>query len=90
MAAVFEPRIQAVRGERMLLSYQALALSDRYTHNASTLIKDGLLHGDLPQIAALCAPRPVTLASLVDPMKRVVDRTTAQAAYRLAGNVTIA
>lgn len=90
MAAVFEPRIEAVRGERMLVSYQVLAQSDRYLHNASTLIKDGLLHGDLPQIAALCAPRPVTLVDLVDPMKRTVDRATAQATYRAAGNVTIA
>ena len=62
----------------------------RYTHNASTLIKDGLLHGDLPQVAALCSPRKVTLVELVDPMKRLVDRASAQAAYRLAGNVTIA
>jgi cephalosporin-C deacetylase-like acetyl esterase len=90
MAAVFEPRIEAVRAERMLVSYQALAQSDRYTHNASTLIKDGLLHGDLPQVAALCSPRRVALVDLVDPMKRVVDRATAQAAYRAAGNVTIA
>ena len=43
----------------MLLSYKTLALSDRYLYNASAFLKDGLLHTDLPQVAALVAPRPV-------------------------------
>lgn len=70
MAAALDPRIRAVTAERMLVSYKTLALTDRYTHNASIMLKDGLLHGDLPQIAALAAPRPVTLIEPVDAMKR--------------------
>jgi hypothetical protein len=54
----------------MLASYKTLAMSDRYLHNASVFLKDGLLHTDLPQVAALAAPRQVTLIEPVDAMKR--------------------
>lgn len=89
MAAVFEPRILSVRAERMLASYRTLALSDRYLHNAAAFLKDGLLHGDLPQIAALTAPRPVTLVEPVDAMKRPLPRAEAAALYGAIANVTL-
>ncbi|MBS1828678.1 MAG: acetylxylan esterase [Acidobacteria bacterium] len=72
MAAVFEPRIRALRAERMLASYKLLAESDRYSHGASSLIKDVLLHGDLPQIAKLAAGCQITMVEPVDAMKRRV------------------
>ncbi|MBL8178075.1 MAG: hypothetical protein JNK48_25585, partial [Bryobacterales bacterium] len=72
MAAVFEPRIQALRAERMLASYRLLAESDRYAHGASSMIKDVLMHGDLPQIAALATGCKITMVEPVDAMKRRV------------------
>jgi cephalosporin-C deacetylase-like acetyl esterase len=89
-AAALDPRIASLSAERMLLSYKSLASTDRYLHNASIFLKDGLLHTDLPQVAALAAPRPVSLIDPVDPMKRVVRTADAAAAYRIASNVTLA
>ena len=89
-AAALDTRIASLTAERMLLSYKTLASSDRYLHNASAFLKDGLLHTDLPQVAALVAPRPVTLIDPVDPMKRVVNAATAATIYRIATNVRIA
>jgi hypothetical protein len=41
-------------------------------------------------VAALAAPRPVSLIDPVDPMKRVVRTADAAAVYRIASNVTLA
>jgi cephalosporin-C deacetylase-like acetyl esterase len=89
-AAALDPRIASLDAERMLLSYKTLASSDRYLHNASLFLKDGLLHTDLPQIASLIAPRPVTLIEPVDAMKRRVNGAAASEAYRVASNVKFA
>jgi cephalosporin-C deacetylase-like acetyl esterase len=69
-ACALDTRIASLTAERMLASYKTLAMSDRYLHNASVFLKDGLLHTDLPQVAALAAPRQVTLIEPVDAMKR--------------------
>ncbi len=89
MAAVFEPRIRALRAERMLASYKTLAEADRYTHGASCLLKDGLLYGDLPQIAGLAAGCRVTLVDPVDAMKRRMERGAVERLYAAAGNVRV-
>jgi len=89
-AAALDSRVASMTAERMLLSYKTLASSDRYLHNASVFLKDGLLHTDLPQVAALIAPRPVILIDPVDAMKRRLSGATAAAAYRNATNVRFA
>jgi cephalosporin-C deacetylase-like acetyl esterase len=80
-AAALDPRILAVIAERPLLSYASLTQVDRYLHTAAIFLRDVLQHFDLPQVAAALAPRPLTLLSPVDPMKRSVDLPTAQRAY---------
>ena len=72
-AAALDPRISGVVAQRGLVSYQSLAQVDRYTHGAGIFIRDVLKYFDLPQIAAAVAPRPVTLISPLDPMKRSVE-----------------
>ncbi len=92
-AAALDARVNSVVAERGLLSYRSLAQVDRYTHNAGIFIRDVLKHYDLPQVAAAIAPRPLTLLSPNDPMKRHVnsEATVAEAyrftreAYREAG-----
>jgi cephalosporin-C deacetylase-like acetyl esterase len=88
-AAALDERIQSVTAERMLLSYRTLAVTDRYTHNASSFAKDILLEADLPQVAALAAPRKVTLVEPVDAMKRPVPRAEARSVYRGHTNVSV-
>jgi cephalosporin-C deacetylase-like acetyl esterase len=91
-AAALDPRITSVVAERGLVSYRALAQTDRYTHSAGIFVRDVLKHFDLPQVAAAIAPRPLTLVSPVDAMKRTVDAARAgeiyestASAYRSAG-----
>jgi hypothetical protein len=89
-AAALDDRIRSVTAERMLLSYKSLTMSDRYAHNAGSLIKDVLLETDLPQIASMLAPRSVTLVDPVDAMKRRVTPPEAQRVYGNRSNVRIA
>jgi hypothetical protein len=88
-AAALDDRIQSVTAERMLLSYRTLAVTDRYTHNASAFAKDILVEADLPQVAALAAPRRVTLVEPVDAMKQPVPRAEAQRVYSGRANVSV-
>ncbi len=89
MAAALDERIRALTLERMLLSFRTLTATDRYTHSASIFLKDGLLLCDLPQVAALAAPRTVTLAEPVDAMKRAVPRSEAADVYAGLNHIRI-
>ena len=80
-AAALDPRITEVVAERGLVSYKALAQVDRYTHGAGIFIRDVLNSFDLPHVAAAIAPRPLTLASPVDAMKRTVEVASAREVY---------
>ena len=91
-AAALDSRIAEVVSERGLVSYKALAQTDRYTHGADIFVRDVLLRFDLPQVAAAIAPRPLSLVRPVDAMKRPVEAaragevySVAAAAYRSAG-----
>ena len=81
-AAALDSRISDVVAERGLVSYRSLARVDRYTHGANVFLRDVLLHCDLPQVAAMIAPRPLAIRSPLDPMKRRVDDAEAAEAYR--------
>jgi hypothetical protein len=83
-AAAIDQRIQNATCERGLISYRALARTDRYLHNASIFVRDVLKYFDLPQMAALVADRRLTLVSPVDAMKRRVDIEPARSAYKEA------
>jgi cephalosporin-C deacetylase-like acetyl esterase len=83
-AAALDPRITSVVAERGLVSWRSLAQTDRYLHNAGVFIRDVLKHYDLPQVAAAIAPRPLTLLSPVDPMKRTMQSDAATEAYTFA------
>jgi hypothetical protein len=79
-AAALDPRINEVYAERPLISYRALASSDRYLHTAGIFLRDVLLRFDLPQVAE-SIPGQVTLISPVDHLKRPVPLATPRAQY---------
>ena len=83
-AAALDLRIPDATCERGLISYRALARTDRYLHNASVFVRDVLKHFDLPQVAALVADRRLTLSSPVDAMKKRVEVEAARSAYKEA------
>ena len=81
-AAALDPRISSVVAERGLASYRHLARTDRYLHNAGIFVRGVLQHFDLPQVAAQIAPRPLTLVTAVDAMKRALPLDAAKESYR--------
>jgi cephalosporin-C deacetylase-like acetyl esterase len=81
-AAALDSRIQDVTCERGLISYGALARTDRYMHGASVFVRDVLKYFDLPQVAAMVADRRLTLSSPVDAMKARVNMPVARDVYR--------
>jgi cephalosporin-C deacetylase-like acetyl esterase len=80
-AAAIDQRITSVVAERGLISYRSLTQTDRYLHNSAIFMRDVLKHYDLPQVAAAIAPRPLTLVSPVDPMKRTVTEREVKEEY---------
>ena len=84
LAMALDDRIQAGVCEQGLLSYRALTATDRYLHGADVFIPSVLRFFDLPEIAAACAPRRLTVVSPVDAMKRPVEPSAARRTYEFA------
>lgn len=81
-AAALDPSVSALTCHAPLLSYAALTRADRHLVPAAQLVRGVLLHTDLPHIAALIAPRRLTLVGPVDAMLQPVSLAQAQAEYR--------
>ena len=81
-AAVLDSRIHEVVLYGGLLSYRALAQSDRYLHGANIFIRDVLKHFDLPEAAAAIAGRRLVMVSPVDAMRRPVELERVRREYR--------
>lgn len=81
-AAAIDPAISATTCHSPLLSYAALTRTDRHSVPASYLVRGLLQHTDLPQIAALIAPRRLTIQAPVDAMLQPVPLNEASAEYR--------
>ncbi len=89
-AAALDSRIQSTVCEGGLLSYGTLASSDKYTYEADVFALDVLKHFDLPQVAAVVAPRRLTLLSPAGPLREPVSLEAARRVYRPAVDVRIA
>lgn len=81
-AAALDPAISATTCHSPLLSYAALSRTDRHYVPASYLVRGLLTETDLPEIAALIAPRRLTLTAPVDAMLQPVPMNEAIAEYR--------
>lgn len=66
-AAAIEPKIASLHLSRHLVSWRSLAVTEQYEHPFANFLPGILRITDLPQIAALIAPRPVTISALSDP-----------------------
>ena len=81
-AAALEPRIASLICDGGLVSYRALATSDRYVYGADIFIPEICRYFDLPDVASTIAPRPLAVINLKDGMKRDADIANATEAYR--------
>ena len=66
LSALYENRVRAVAARSGLVSYLSI-LDDRFAYVPQDIIIPGILEiGDLPDVAAALAPRPLLLEGLVD------------------------
>jgi len=87
--ALFEDEVQAIYIRGGLVSYGSLLQSPYCYFPHDCIVPGALTTGDLGEVAAALAPRPLRLASLVDGLNRCVTREIlnkslepAHAAYR--------
>jgi dienelactone hydrolase len=81
LAASLDARIKVAVASGGLLSFDAIAATGTSTHRLTELVPAVLESFDLPDVAALVAPRPLVLANLVDAMHRRADPALAQSTY---------
>jgi dienelactone hydrolase len=80
-AAALDERVETVVCDGGLISYRALAQCDRPAHGANVVVRDVLLHFDLPDVAALVAPRKLVLREPVDGARQPVPEAVVQSLY---------
>ena len=80
-AAALDARIATVVCDGCLISYRALTACDRPFRGADIIVRDVLLHFDLPDVAGLVAPRNVVLRGAVDGMNRPVPDDVVRLLY---------
>jgi cephalosporin-C deacetylase-like acetyl esterase len=83
-AAGLDPRLKIAVSSGGLLSFDAIAASGISTHRLTELVPGVLESFDLPDVAALVAPRSLVLANLVDATHQRVDPALARSTYAQA------
>jgi dienelactone hydrolase len=84
LAALFDDKVHAVRARGGLVGYSSL-FSSAFCHVPYDVVVPGVLTvGDLADVVAELAPRPVRLEGLVDGLNRKVPIREAEKAYALA------
>ncbi len=76
-AAALEPGLKAVTSINALASYKDFAETDIYTVRQTLIVPRVFESFDLPDVAALIAPRPVTIINPIDAAHRPVTYTGA-------------
>lgn len=85
--AALEPRVAAAGAQGSLVSFAALVLNERHAHSLTVFLPGALWDYDLPDAAALVAPRPLLLAGLVDHLKEPVAVRDAAGIYAEAEHI---
>jgi dienelactone hydrolase len=83
-AASLDARIKVAVSSGGLLSFDAIAASGTSTHRLTELVPGALESFDLPDVAALVAPRSLVLANMVDATHRRVDPALGRSTYAQA------
>jgi dienelactone hydrolase len=86
-AAALDERVRSAIAVSGLLSYSAITESEIYTHHLSSMVTGALQDFDLPDVAALIAPRRLALVNVVDASHRRAGETQAAAAYKRTATV---
>lgn len=88
-AAALEPRIERAYLAGGLVSYRSLLDFEDYRHPTANLLFGVLKVADLPQVAALAAPRRIVIAGAVDGSGARMDPAAVREVYRDARNVEV-
>ena len=86
-AAAIDERITSVISNGALITYKSLIVDAVYSHGVEVFIPHVLKHYDLPDIAALIAPRPLKLLNLVNHKKETVEPEIVAQEYNWATKV---
>jgi len=81
LTALFEDQVRAVHVQNGLASYQSILQSQFAFVPQDVLVPDALTAGDLCDVAAALAPRPLRLQSLVSGLNRKLTLEAAALAY---------
>ena len=86
-AAAVDARIASVACTRSLVSYEAIVENEIYTHRFTAFGPGFLKDFDLPEVAALVAPRPLLLVNPVDQLHRVASPDEVETTYQPTASV---
>jgi hypothetical protein len=81
LAAALDPEVTTIDTFGMMLSWAEMYHSPLYTWHPSLVLPGVLRHGDLPDIAAGLAPRPLTLHQPIGADGQPADLGRARRAY---------
>jgi len=84
-AAALDSRIRSAACSRMLASYGSILESDLYAHRYSGFAPGALQAFDLPDVAAMVAPRPLLLLNTVDQRQERLDTADVPSRYARPG-----
>jgi dienelactone hydrolase/pimeloyl-ACP methyl ester carboxylesterase len=82
--AVLDPRYDPVTLENSLLSWSAVVRSPISVNQLTNVVPGVLQYYDLPDLAALIAPRPLTIKNPVDAQGRPVSQAELESVYAKA------
>jgi len=86
-AAALDSRVHSAACTRTLVTYSSILESDLYAHRYSGFAPGALQAFDLPDLAAMAAPRPLLLLNPVDQRQERIGSEAAAASYARAGSV---
>jgi dienelactone hydrolase len=86
-AAALDETVHSAAITGTLVSYAAIVENEIYTHRYSMFVPGALRKYDLPDVAALVAPRPLVAINAVDEMQRPVELERAAEIYGPAKRV---
>lgn len=85
--AAVDERIASAAATRSLVSYEAIVENELYTHRFPSFAPGLLRDFDLPEVAAMVAPRPLLLANPVDQVHRIAPPDDVEKTYQPASDV---
>lgn len=80
-AGSLDDRVETVVCDGGLVSYRALIECGRPVHGANLIVRGVLLHFDLPDVAAIIAPRKLVLRGAVDGLGRPAPQAPVRELY---------